>query len=124
MGYESHYCGFLLIDKDKWENFCKKHIRVEKVSGKPTDFVFDMMHEEWEWDGDKLLISTIWAKHHQFDKFLDEVVKILNENQIGFFDWHGEDWSRSSFYLKKGYWEELVWNEPKAPNWWVEIENR
>ena len=123
MGYESHYCGFIQIDKKKWDRFCKEHCQIEMISGKPTDVVFDMMPEEWEWDGDKLLISTVWSKHYKFDKFLDNAVKILNENQIGFFDWHGEDWNRSSFYLKKGYWEELVWVKPKAPEWFKEIEN-
>ena len=123
MVYESYYCGFIKIDKNKWDKFCREHSRLERVSEKPTKVVFDMMSEKWEWEGNKLVISTVWAKHYDFEKFLDEVVKILNENQIGYFDWHGEDWSRSAFYLKKDYWEEFVWKKPKAPNWWLEAGN-
>ena len=124
MGYESHLCGSIEIDKNKWETFCAENSRIEKVSERPTNFVFDMMSEEWEWDGDKLIISTVWGKHYEFDKFLDGIVKLLNENQTGYFDWHGKDWARSSFYLKKDYWEELAWKEPQAPNWWLEIKNK
>lgn len=120
MGYESHYCGFVQIVKSKWDTFCRKHSRIETVSDKPTELVFDMMSEEWEWEGDKLVISTVWAKHYNFDKFLDEVVKLFDKNQIGYFDWHGEDWARSAFYLKKDHWEELAWQKPKVPNWWSE----
>ena len=123
MGYESHYSGYLQIDKTKWDNFCKKYRKVEIVSEKPTDIVFDMMPEEWEWEDGKLLISSIWAKHYQFHEFLDEVVKILDDNCFGYFDWHGEDWDRISFYLKKDHWEELEWKKPKAPNWWNEKTN-
>ena len=122
MGYESHYSGYLQIDKTKWDNFCKKFNKVEIVSEKPTDIVFDMMSEEWEWEDDKLMISTIWAKHYKLHEFLDEVVKIIDENYFGYFDWHGEDWHRSSFYLKKGNWEKLEWKKPKSPNWWKKTE--
>ena len=82
-----------------------------------------MMPEEWEWESDVLTISTIWGKHYDFDKFLDEVVKLMDENQTGYFDWHGEDYARSAFYLKKHHWEEFVWKEPKAPKWWLVIKN-
>ena len=124
MGYESHICGSIEIDKDKWETFCYENKRVEEVSGNPTEFVFDMMPEEWEWDEDELVISTIWCKHYDFEKFLDEVVKMLNDDQTGCFDWHGEDYARSSFYLKKNHWEELEWQAPKAPKWYWEIKKK
>jgi len=123
MGYESHICGSIEIDKIKWEAFCSENAIVEEVSGNPTEFVFDLMPEEWEWEDGVLTISTTWGKHYDFDKFLDEVVKLLDDNQTGYFDWHGEDDARSAFYLKKNHWEELEWKAPDAPEWWLK-ENK
>ena len=126
MGYVSQICGSLEIDRDKWEQFWNTHMQADETwEGQAFNVVFNTVREdEWEWEGDVLSISTTWCKHIDFEKFLDAVVKILNDDQTGYFDWHGEDYARSAFYLKKDYWEELEWKKPPTPKWWLEIRAR
>jgi hypothetical protein len=126
MGYESYICGSIEIDRDRWEAFCSENSEVQETwEGKSGNMVFNTLFEdECEWEGDRLVIGTTWRKQNDFEKFLDKVVRLLNADQTGYFDWHGEDFARSSFYLKKDQWEELEWKKPPPPKWWLEIRNK
>jgi hypothetical protein len=122
MGYESRLIGWIEIDKDKWETFRTENSKNESVLEWPEKFDLEDMTESW--DGDKLEFFAGLGKQYGFEEFLSEVVKLLNENQIGYFDEQGEYGDRSAFYLKKDKWEVLEWKEPQAPNWWLEIKNK
>jgi len=126
MGYESYICGSIEIDRDRWEAFCSENSEVQETwEGKSGNMVCNTLFEdEWEWEGDKLVIGATWRKQNDFEKFLDKVVRLLDEDPTGYFDWHGEDFARSSFYLKKDHWEELEWEKPPPPKWWLEIRNK
>ena len=124
MGYEIQICGSIEIDRDKWKEFCNTNTEVRERWGQPTNVVVNMFSEkEWYWEGDELTINTSWREHDGFDKFLDEVVKLLNEDQTGYFDCCGQDNTQSEFYLKKSFWEELIWAVPSTPEWWLKIRN-